>query len=100
MSGKIIKKDIVRSLYEKTGLPYSKVKNIVDDFFEEIKKTLLKKERVVFKNWGTFKIFYSKEKVKYDPAHKRKKIVKSYRKVVFRISPCFLKKLQKDKKNA
>lgn len=57
------KREIVRSISEKMELTQSQTKDIVEQMFDAIVKTLIKEGRVEFRNFGVFE-------VKHRPAHK------------------------------
>ena len=53
---KLTKAEIIESIYEKLGVNRKDIHNIVDEFFEEIKKGLKEDKVVELRGFGTFEI--------------------------------------------
>ncbi|MCM8821346.1 MAG: integration host factor subunit beta [Candidatus Omnitrophica bacterium] len=58
----MIKEDIIEKIRKETGLSRPMVKMIVEKFIEQIRKSLLEKERIELRNLGVFKVKKMKAK--------------------------------------
>ena len=65
MSKTITKLDLVNLLNEKLGLNKVESKELVEAFFDEIKKSLINKEEVKISGFGNFKVLNKQEPVSY-----------------------------------
>ncbi|MCX7704904.1 MAG: integration host factor subunit beta [bacterium] len=52
----MIKKDFVEEIAKETGLSKSMIRMIVEKFIDQIRESLLKKERIELRNFGVFKV--------------------------------------------
>ncbi|MCM8759449.1 MAG: integration host factor subunit beta [Candidatus Omnitrophica bacterium] len=52
----MIKKDFVEEIVKETGLSKSMVKMIIEKFIDNLRESLLKKERIEIRNFGVFKV--------------------------------------------
>lgn len=52
----MIKKDIIEEIVKETGLSRPVVKMVVEKFINQIRKSLLNKERIELRNLGVFKV--------------------------------------------
>ncbi len=66
------KKEIVRSISDKTGLTQLQIKEIVQLTFEGIVDTLLKEGRVELRNFGVFQVKSRKARIARNPRTGRK----------------------------
>lgn len=64
--------DIVKSIAEKNEITISKSKEIIDSFLEEITHNLKAKNKITFKDFGTFKVNDRKARVGINPATREK----------------------------
>jgi integration host factor subunit beta len=71
----VTKKDIVRSISDKTGLTQLQIKEIVKLTFEGIIETLLKDGRVELRNFGVFQVKSRKSRVARNPRTGRQVMV-------------------------
>ena len=67
MSKTITKLDLVNHLNEKLGLNKVESKELVEAFFDEIKKSLINNEDVKISGFGNFKILNKKERPGRNP---------------------------------
>lgn len=52
----MIKKDFIEQIVKKTGLSRPMVRMIVENFIDQLRESLLKKERIELRNFGVFKV--------------------------------------------
>ncbi|MEM9243857.1 MAG: integration host factor subunit alpha [Pseudomonadota bacterium] len=52
----LTKDNIAKTLNEQLGLSVSEAKEMVEDFFDEIRATLAEQERVQLSGWGNFDV--------------------------------------------
>ena len=67
MSKTITKLDLINHLNEKLGLNKVESKELVEAFFDEIKKSLINNEEVKLSGFGNFKILNKKERPGRNP---------------------------------
>ena len=67
MSKTITKLDLVNHLNEKLGLNKVESRELVEAFFNEIKKSLINNEEVKISGFGNFKILNKKERPGRNP---------------------------------
>ena len=67
MSKTITKLDLVNHLNEKLGLNKVESKELVEAFFDEIKKSLINNEEVKLSGFGNFKILNKRERPGRNP---------------------------------
>ena len=53
---KITKADIIDTLYEKTGMNRSEIQNAVDLFLEKMKDSLINRQIIELRGFGTFEV--------------------------------------------
>lgn len=66
----IIKKDIVDHLYSSIGFPKKELNSIISDIFNEISTSLIKKDNVKVKYFGTFSVKFKNKRIVYNPKTK------------------------------
>jgi integration host factor subunit beta len=71
----VTKKDIVRSISDKTGLTQLQIKEIVKLTFDGIIETLLREGRVELRNFGVFQVKSRKSRIARNPRTGRQVIV-------------------------
>jgi len=71
----VTKKDIVRSISDKTGLTQLQIKEIVKLTFDGIIETLLREGRVELRNFGVFQVKSRKSRVARNPRTGRQVVV-------------------------
>lgn len=54
--GKITKADIVDGIYNKIGLDRKEIRNVVDQFIDEVKAALISHDIIELRGFGTFEI--------------------------------------------
>ena len=86
MSKTITKLDLVNHLNEKLGLNKVESKELVEAFFDEIKKSLINNEEVKISGFGNFKILNKKERPGRNPKNGNPAIISARRVVTFKAS--------------
>ena len=84
MSKTITKLDLVNHLNEKLGLNKVESKELVEAFFDEIKKSLINNEEVKISGFGNFKILNKKERPGRNPKTGEPAIISARRVVTFK----------------
>ena len=79
------KSDLTNRLAEEKGFPLSTARGIVDIFFEDMAKTLIKGDRVEMRGFGTFKIKAYRGYTGRNPKTGEKTKVKSKRLPFFKV---------------
>ncbi len=77
------KAKLLEIINEKTGFPKRDIALIIDTMIDAIKDTLNKKERVILKGFGIFKVKKRKQRVGRNPKTKKEVIIPERYVVVF-----------------
>tara|TARA_Y100000590_G_scaffold291151_1_gene327874 strand:+ start:25 stop:324 length:300 start_codon:yes stop_codon:yes gene_type:complete len=93
MSKTITKLDLVNHLNEKLGLNKVESKELVEAFFNEIKKSLINNEEVKISGFGNFKILNKKERPGRNPKTGEPAIISARRVVTFKAGQKLRKKM-------
>ena len=93
MSKTITKLDLVNHLNEKLGLNKVESKELVEVFFDEIKKSLINSEEVKISGFGNFKILNKKERLGRNPKTGEPAIISARRVVTFKAGQKLRKKM-------
>ena len=93
MSKTITKLDLVNHLNEKLGLNKVESKELVEAFFDEIKKSLINNEEVKISGFGNFKILNKKERPGRNPKTGEPAIISARRVVTFKAGQKLRKKM-------
>ena len=93
MSKTITKLDLVNHLNEKLGLNKVESKELVEAFFDEIKKSLINNEEVKISGFGNFKILDKKERPGRNPKTGEPAIISARRVVTFKAGQKLRKKI-------
>ena len=93
MSKTITKLDLVNHLHENLGLNKVESKELVEAFFEEIKKSLIDNEEVKISGFGNFNILHKKERPGRNPRTGRPATISARKVVTFRASQKLRKKI-------
>ena len=93
MSKTITKLDLVNHLNEKLGLNKVESKELVEAFFDEIKKSLINNEEVKISGFGNFKILNKKERPGRNPKNGNPAIISARRVVTFKAGQKLRKKM-------
>ena len=92
----LTKKNIVNSLYMQIGFSKKISENLLDDFLNEIKETLIEYKKIKLSNFGTFTIRSKKSRIGRNPKTKEKKIIKERNVVLFKPSKSFKEYINRD----
>ena len=84
MSKTITKLDLVNHLNEKLGLNKVESKELVEAFFDEIKKSLINNEEVKLSGFGNFKILNKRERPGRNPKTGEPAIISARKVVTFK----------------
>jgi len=93
MSKTITRLDLVNHLNEKLGLNKVESKELVEAFFNEIKKSLINNEEVKISGFGNFKILNKKERPGRNPKTGEPAIISARRVVTFKAGQKLRKKM-------
>jgi len=93
MSRTITKLDLVNHLNEKLGLNKVESKELVEAFFDEIKKSLINNEEVKISGFGNFKILNKKERPGRNPKTGEPAIISARRVITFKAGQKLRKKM-------
>ena len=93
MSKTITKLDLVNHLNEKLGLNKVESKELVEAFFNEIKKSLTDSEEVKISGFGNFKILNKKERPGRNPRTGEPAVISARRVVTFKVGQKLRKKM-------
>ena len=93
MSKTITKLDLVNHLNQKMGLNKVESKELVEAFFNEIKKSLTDNEEVKISGFGNFKILNKKERPGRNPKTGEPAIISARRVVTFKAGQKLRKKM-------
>ncbi len=67
MSGNLTKRDIVLSIYEKTGFPQKEVREVVQQTLDTIAAALAQGRNVELRNFGVFEVQKRKSRIGRNP---------------------------------
>ena len=93
MSETITKLDLVNHLNEKLGLNKVESKELVEAFFDEIKKSLINNEEVKLSGFGNFKILNKRERPGRNPKTGEPAIISARKVVTFKAGQKLRKKM-------
>ena len=93
MSKTITKLDLVNHLHEKLGLNKVESKELVEAFFDEIKKSLINNEEVKLSGFGNFKILNKRERPGRNPKTGEPAIISARKVVTFKAGQKLRKKM-------
>jgi len=93
MSKTLTKLDLVNHLNENMGLNKVESKELVEAFFDEIKKSLINNEEVKISGFGNFKILNKKERPGRNPKTGEPAIISARRVVTFKAGQKLRKKM-------
>ena len=93
MSKTITKLDLVNHLNEKLGLNKAESKELVEAFFDEIKKSLINNEEVKLSGFGNFKILNKRERPGRNPKTGEPAIISARKVVTFKAGQKLRKKM-------
>ena len=93
MSKTITRLDLVNHLNEKLGLNKVESKELVEAFFNEIKKSLINNEEVKISGFGNFNILNKKERPGRNPKTGEPAIISARRVVTFKAGQKLRKKM-------
>ena len=93
MSKTITRLDLVNHLNEKLGLNKVESKELVEAFFNEIKKSLTDSEEVKISGFGNFKILYKKERPGRNPRTGEPVVISARKVVTFKAGQKLRKKI-------
>ena len=93
MEKTITKADIVEHLHEQLGLNKTESKQLIEDFFDEIKKSLEKNEDVKLSGFGNFELIDKKPRPGRNPKTGEEVTISARRVVTFRAGNKLRKKI-------
>ena len=93
MNRTITKADIVEHLHDELGLNKSECKQLVDDFFQEIRDSLINNEEVKLSGFGNFELIDKKARPGRNPKTGEDVIISARRVVTFRAGNKLRKKI-------
>ncbi len=93
MSKTVTKLDLVNHLNKKLGLNEVESKELVEAFFDEIKKSLIDNEEVKISGFGNFTILNKKERPGRNPKTGKPALISARRVVTFRAGQKLSKKM-------
>tara|TARA_Y100000768_G_scaffold159662_1_gene119313 strand:- start:351 stop:647 length:297 start_codon:yes stop_codon:yes gene_type:complete len=93
MNKTITKADIIEHLYNDLGLNKSECKVLVEDFFEEIKNSLINNEDVKLSGFGNFELLEKKARPGRNPKTGEEVTISARRVVTFRAGNKLRKKI-------
>lgn len=83
----VTKKELAETLFEKVGINRKEAKKVVDIFFEEISRALLRKEEVHLSNFGQFETRQKNARPGRNPRANTPVTIAARRSVIFHASP-------------
>ncbi|MCB1117810.1 MAG: integration host factor subunit beta [Chlamydiia bacterium] len=78
----VTKKRLIQKISQKTGLHPNEVRNVVQQFLDDITDTLASGDRLEFRDFGVFEIVTRKQKIGRNPKNAQVPIVIPQRKAV------------------
>ena len=93
MTKTITKLDLANHLHEKTGLNKVESKELVEVFFDEIKRSLINNEEVKISGFGNFKTLNKKERPGRNPKTGEPAIISARKVVTFKAGQKLRKKI-------
>ena len=92
----MIKKDLIIDLSKKTGFSNNFSKKIINDFFSSV-ISIIKTNKCIIKNIGTFKLINKKERLGRNPKTKEEFVISERKAISFVASKKIIDVLNKDK---
>ena len=89
----LIKKDILKKIQFKTGLPYKFINQLTDDFIILFKK-IIKEKGVNIKNFGSFNTLLKKERMGRNPKNRVSYKINARKSIQFIVSKKISSKLE------
>ena len=93
MNKTITKADIVEHLHDELGLNKSECRQLVDDFFQEIRESLINNEEVKLSGFGNFELIDKKSRPGRNPKTGEDVTISARRVVTFRAGNKLRKKI-------
>ena len=93
MNKTITKADIVEHLHDELGLNVSECRQLVEDFFQEIRESLINNEEVKLSGFGNFEIIDKKSRPGRNPKTGEEVTISARRVVTFRAGNKLRKKI-------
>jgi integration host factor subunit alpha len=93
MDNTITKRDLVNHLHETLGLNKVESKELVETFFNEIKRSLKNNEEVKISGFGNFKILNKKERPGRNPKTGEPVTISARKVVTFKAGPKLRKRI-------
>tara|TARA_B100000902_G_scaffold60064_1_gene67214 strand:+ start:1853 stop:2149 length:297 start_codon:yes stop_codon:yes gene_type:complete len=93
MSKTVTKADIIEHLHNNLGLNKSECKILVEDFFQEIKTSLINNEEVKLSGFGNFELLNKKSRPGRNPKTGEEVTISARRVVTFRAGNKLRKKI-------
>ena len=93
MNKTITKADIVEYLHDEIGLNKSECRQLVEDFFQEIRESLINNEEVKLSGFGNFELIDKKSRPGRNPKTGEDVIISARRVVTFRAGNKLRKKI-------
>jgi len=90
------KKEVAESIYRKLQIKRFEAYGFIDLFIETVGEQLVKKEKVVISNFGTFRVVKRKKKKVINPNNKNEMIIPAKNIVKFFPSKSFKEALQEN----
>ena len=84
MNRTITKADIIEHLHDELGLNKNECKQLVEDFFQEIRDSLISNEAVKLSGFGNFELIDKKARPGRNPKTGENVLIKARRVVTFR----------------
>lgn len=89
--------EIIKEYQRKRGLKnLESAKEKIEAFWETIMDILLENEKITFKNWGTFEVKRTKEKMFSNPRTKKVEKIPEMNKIVFKQGKALKQKLNEE----
>ena len=92
----MIKDNLIINLSKKTGFPSNFSKKLINDFFNSV-SIIIKTNKCIIKNIGTFKLINKKERLGRNPKTKEEFIISKRKTLSFIVSKEITNYLNKDK---
>ncbi len=93
MNKTITKADIVEHLHDELGLNKSECKKLVENFFQEIRESLISNEEVKLSGFGNFQLIDKKSRLGRNPKTGEEVMISARRVVTFRAGNKLRKKI-------
>jgi integration host factor subunit alpha len=92
----LVKENLIQSLYDQVGLSKHQSKALLDNVFEQIKKSLESEDDVLISGFGKFIVKNKAQRKGRNPATGSDLTLDARRVVTFKCSPVLRKKLEGD----